>query len=186
MTTTTEGDIVVDLEALQARSDTALRIRGAFQRHGPLTIAQAMHLTGIHTESIRHFVKPPYYAMVSTHKSERNWETIWALTAEGNLVGPTPNATPMRNTGEAVQMPPRIRLTRVQQEVLEGIRNGHDTASKLAMLLYSEDIEDTRKYVYKTIYEMRKRGVPIRQERDQYDKRHIMYRIGRMYGESAL
>lgn len=74
------SDIVVDLEAPQI--NVRKTIAEAFQQRGPMTIADAMHLTGIHTESIRRYVMPPHYRAVCTEWATRQWQVTWELVPE--------------------------------------------------------------------------------------------------------
>ena len=65
--------------------DTRQRIAAAFHDRGAMTIAEAMHATGIDGERIRRFVKPPHYRRVGTEWATRNWAVTWELVDDSTI-----------------------------------------------------------------------------------------------------
>ncbi len=64
---------------------TRQRIAAAFHERGPMTIAQAMHATGLDGERIRRLVKPPHYRRAGVEWATRNWAATWELVGDSTI-----------------------------------------------------------------------------------------------------
>lgn len=63
----------------RGRAETAGQIViAAYRERGAMTIQQAMHATGLHTESIRRIVRPPLFERVSV-RGGRGLPVTWRL-----------------------------------------------------------------------------------------------------------
>lgn len=116
-------------------SDTRQIIADAFRQHGPMTIVQAMHITGTHTETIRRYVLPPHYRAVGSEWATRQWEVTWEIVPD---VAELPKGAATRNyrTGpQATTLCHAWGLTRREWDIVEALCAGHEAGAELAQYL---------------------------------------------------